>query len=99
MVYRYNYKKTTNWIFTTSGWFANEVKAAIAADPTIQSEVWTGLQTYSGDNNVVNLPASDLETDCRYAIQSPAGTPSGATGIVLFRYGLINYFDFSSIYY
>lgn len=99
MVYRYNYKKTTNWIFTTSGWFANEVKAAIAADPTIQSEVWTGLQTYSGDNNVVNLPASDLETDCRYAIQSPAGTPSGATGIVLFRYGLINYFNFSSIYY
>jgi len=35
----------------------------------------------------------------RYAIKSPAGTPSGATGVVLFRYGLINYFDLSSIYY
>jgi len=99
MVYRYNYKKSTNWIFTTVGWFAGEVKAAIAADPAIQSEVWTGLQTYSGDNNVVSLPVSDLEADCRYAIKSPAGTPSGATGIVLFRYGLINYFNFSSIYY
>lgn len=99
MVYRYNYNSSANWIFSTSNWFANEVKAAMAADPTIQSEVWTGLQTYSGDNNIVNLPASDLETDCRYALRSPAGTLSGATGIVLFRYGLINYFDFSSIYY
>lgn len=99
MVYRYNYNSSVNWIFSTSTWFANEVKSAMAADPTIHSEVWTGLQTYSGDNNVVNLPAADLETDCRYALRSPAGTPSGATGVVLFRYGLINYFDFSSIYY
>lgn len=99
MVYRYNYKSSANWIFTTSHWFANEVQAAQASDPTIHSEVWTGLQTYSGDNNVVPLSAADLETDCRYAIKSPAGTPSGATGVVLFRYGLVNYFDLSSIYY
>jgi len=99
MVYRYNYKSSVNWIFTTSHWFANEVQTAAASDPTIHSEVWTGLQTYSGDDNVVNLSATDLETDCRYAIKSPAGTPSGATGVVLFRYGLINYFDLSSIYY
>lgn len=99
MVYRYNYNSSANWIFTTSNWFANEVQTAAASDPTIHSEVWTGLQTYSGDNNVVNLPATALETDCRYAIKSPAGTPSGATGVVLFRYGLVNYFDLSSIYY
>jgi hypothetical protein len=99
MVYRYNYNSSANWIFTTSHWFANEVQTAMTSDPTIHSEVWTGLQTYSGDNNVVNLPAADLEMDCRYAIKSPAGTPSGATGVVLFRYGLVNYFDLSSIYY
>lgn len=104
MIYRYSYSgsgptdKGANWIFNTTRWFANEVKAAGE-----DSEVWAGIMTYkpmaANDTQIQVLPATQLEADCRIAIKNESGTTSGATGIVLFRYGIVNYFDMIAIYF
>lgn len=47
------------------------------------AQVWAGTTTYTGDDGKVTaMPAEDIASDCA----SFAGT--GATGVVLFRYGI-----------
>lgn len=104
MIYRYSYgssgptDKGASWIFNTTRWFVNEVIAAGE-----DSEVWAGIMTYrpmaANDTQIQNLSADQLETDCRIAIKNDTGTATGATGIVLFRYGIVNYFDMIAIYF
>lgn len=104
MVYRYSYgasgmiDKGVSWVFNTTKWFVNEVKSAGE-----DTEVWAGIMTYkpmaANDTQIQNLSAGQLEIDCRLALKNDAGTASGATGIVLFRYGIVNYFDMTAIYF
>lgn len=83
MVYKGNYKKSSSWIKSATN---NIVKASSHA------QIWTGLQTYKSDYNLAKLSKSDLSKDCKNAL---AG---GASGIVLFRYGLTNFINFKSLY-
>lgn len=98
MVYRYGESggvdRGGKWIFTTTRWFAAE---ATSSNPN--SEVWPGLQTYSSDSPLTWLSATGLKADCRWSfINDETGGLSGSKGIVLFRYGIVNYFDMSTIY-
>lgn len=104
MVYRYSYggsgtvDKGSSWVSNTTRWFVNEVKMAGE-----DAEVWAGIMTYkplaANDAQIQNLSAAQLETDCRLSIKNGTGTATEATGVVLFRYGIVNYFDMRSIYF
>lgn len=82
MVYKGNYAQGTSWIKSTTQKFVEMSKGA---------EIWTGLQSYYSDSDVSKLPASSLKAD------SQAALDGGAKGVILFRYGLFNLFDFSTI--
>ena len=82
MIYKGNYGTGRNWIKSTTSTFISQSKSA---------EVWSGLQSYHSDSDVSKLSASELKGDSKYA-QS-----GGATGVILFRYGLINFFNFNSL--
>ena len=82
MIYKGNYGTGRNWIKSTTSTFISQSKSA---------EVWSGLQSYHSDSDVSELSASELKKDSKYA-QS-----GGATGVILFRYGLINFFNFNSL--
>ena len=81
MIYKGNYGQTTSWIKSTTEKFVEMSNGA---------EIWTGLQSYYSDE-ITSLPVSELKKDSR------AGLDGGANGIVLFRYGLFNLFDFNTI--
>lgn len=83
MVYKGNYNAGVNWIKSTTSWFVKHSKGA---------EVWTGLQSYGSDSNVVKLSASELRKDSYYAALG------GACGVILFRWGLVNFFNFNNIH-
>ena len=101
MVYRYYWSSGARdhgngWVQDVSKWFCDEFKASGYPD----REVWVGIQTYTvqgaNDSPVSRLTADQLKYDCMAALRSNAGlngTKNGATGIVLFRYDLVNYFD------
>lgn len=82
MIYKGNYGKSSSWIATTTQWYVKNSGNA---------EIWTALQSYKDDNNVVKLSASELLTDCKAALSG------GASGIALFRWGLINIFNILNI--
>ena len=82
MVYKGNYRAGASWIKSITAQFVKKSKGA---------EVWTGLQSYRSDSNVKRLSASELLGDSR------AASDGGATGIVLFRYGLTNHVNFNKI--
>ena len=82
MVYKGNYEETDSWIKSTSTYFKNHSGNA---------EVWTALQTYDSDSNVVKLSSSVLSTDSQYALNG------GADGVVYFRYALFNIFNMTSL--
>jgi len=95
MVYRYTYgtapiDKGVTWLVNTIKWFADEVKASGE-----KSEVWAGLKSYTALTASILIPLhpDDLAEDLRLAIKGNNGTPTGATGIVIFRYDLIDYCD------
>ena len=83
MAYKGNYKQSSAWIKSVTSTF---VKASLKA------QIWTGLQTYKSDDDLVKLSVSALSTDCKNAVNG------GASGFGLFRYGLTNYFNFTSCF-
>ena len=82
MVYKGNYGASSSWITTTTKWYVSHSKGAA---------VWTGLQTYKSDDDTTKLSSSALTTDVKAAVSG------GATGVVLFRYGVSNSVDFTKI--
>ena len=82
MIYKGNYAQGTSWIKSTTQKFIDMSNGA---------EIWTGLQSYYSDDDVSKLPASELKSDAK------AGIDGGAKGIILFRFGLFNLFDFNTL--
>ena len=82
MIYKGNYGKTTTWITSTTKWFVDNSKGAV---------VWAGLQSYNSDSNTAKLSLTALTTDVQAAINA------GATGSVLFRWGLSNFVSFNNL--
>lgn len=82
MVYKGNYRAGSDWIKKVTSKFVKMSKGA---------QIWTGLQSYKSDSNVKRLSSSALISDSDYA------GFGGATGVILFRHGLINYFNFSRV--
>ena len=82
MAYKGNYEKTTPWIKEVTKFFVKQSNGA---------QVWTGLQSYSSDDNVKRLPHSLLLKDAKTAKKG------GASGIVLFRIGITNLLDFNKV--
>ncbi|MEN4016858.1 MAG: pseudomurein-binding repeat-containing protein [Methanobacterium sp.] len=73
MIYKGNYKQDTEWIGSTTKWIAQNFGG---------KPVLAGIQTYKSDNDTTILPAGELKKDVKSAIEN------GASGYVLFRYGL-----------
>lgn len=82
MVYKGNYGKGTSWIKSVTSTFVSQSKGA---------DIWTGLQGYASDSNVVKLSALTLMNDANYAIIG------GASGVIIFRYSLFNFFNFDDL--
>ena len=79
MVYKGNYNQGTSWIQKTTAAFVKQSSGA---------QVWTGLQSYKSDSNPTKLSSSELLKD------AAAASAGGAAGVILFRWGLTNYFNF-----
>ena len=82
MVYKGNYNQGTSWIQKTTQTFVKQSSGA---------EVWTGLQSYRSDSNPTPLSSSEMFKD------ADAASIGGATGVILFRWGLVNYIKFNNI--
>ena len=82
MVYKGNYNSGTSWIKSTTEKFIKQSNGA---------KIWTGLQTYRSDDDVTKLPASELLKDCQSA------SNGGATGVILFRWGISHLINFANI--
>ena len=82
MVYKGNYRAGTSWIKSTTSTLAKQSYGA---------KIWTGLQSYKSDDNPVKLSASELLKDAKAAFDG------GATGVVLFRFGLSPNLNFNKI--
>jgi transglutaminase-like putative cysteine protease len=80
MVYKGNYGADASWITSTTKWYVDNSKGA---------SVWTGLQTYKSDSDVTPLSLDTLNADITAAYNG------GASGVVLFRYGVSNNVDFN----
>ena len=80
MMYKGNYGKTTAWVGTTTKYIVSHANG---------KPVIVGLQTYESDSNLSKLPLSELMQDTK------AATDNGASGYLLFRYGLMdpNFYD------
>ena len=75
MIYKGNYKKTTNWIASTTKWYVENSKGA---------KVWAGLQGYKSDDDTSKLPMTEITADVEVALKA------GASGAVIFRWGVSN---------
>ncbi|HHW04412.1 MAG TPA: transglutaminase, partial [Methanothermobacter sp.] len=75
MAYKGNYNMTTDWIMAVTRYVKDNCGG---------KEVWTGLQTYKSDSDTNPIPKAELESDIMAALNG------GATGYVLFKYGLID---------
>lgn len=53
------------------------------------ANIWSGLQSYKSDNDTTLLSVDELNNDIKTCLDN------GATGVVLFRYGLSNNVDFN----
>jgi hypothetical protein len=91
MIYKGNYANLINtkyngnndlWIKETTEWFVKNSGNA---------KIWGGLQTYKSDSNLTNLPASELATDSKIVLNG------GAEGVALFRWGIVNLFNFLTL--
>ncbi len=81
MIYKGNYNAGTSWITSTTKYYVQNSNGAL---------VWTGLQAYESDNNLVNLSTSELTQDVQ------AAYAGGANNVAIFRFGLTKYVDFNS---
>ena len=82
MVYKGNAGKSTSWITSTTDWYVSNSKGAV---------IWSGLQTYKSDSDITVLSLNEMNKDAKAAING------GASGLVLFRWGLTSYIDFNSL--
>ena len=82
MVYKGNYHAGTKWIKSVTKAFVKQSKKA---------KIWTGLQTYKSDSNLKKLSAKELMKD------ADAAALGGAYGVIMFRYGLLNYINFNEV--
>ncbi|MBE6509999.1 MAG: cysteine protease [Methanobrevibacter millerae] len=82
MQYKGNYNAGTSWLASTTKWFVQNSNGA---------EVWSGLQSYVSDNDLTKLLATELTNDAQTCLDN------GADGVILFRFGLSNFIDFSSL--
>ncbi len=82
MAYKGNYGVGTTWIQKVTKSLVKKSNGA---------EVWTGLQSYKSDSDVTKLSAKSLIKD------SNSAAKGGATGVILFRFGWTNFFNFSNI--
>jgi transglutaminase-like putative cysteine protease len=82
MIYKGNYGKDSSWITSTTKWYVENSKGA---------DVWTGIQTYVSDKNTTKLSTSALTKDINAALSG------GASGVVLFRYGISNSVNFNAL--
>lgn len=82
MIYKGNYGQGASWIKSVTSTFVSQSNGA---------QVWSGLQGYYSDSNPKSLPASTLINDADYA------GFGGASGIIIFRYGLFNLINFSNL--
>jgi hypothetical protein len=82
MVYKGNYHAGREWIKQVTKTFSKQSKKA---------KIWTGLQTYKSDSKLTKLSAKELMGD------ADAAALGGAYGVILFRYGLINYINFNEV--
>ncbi len=82
MIYKGNYGKTSTWITSTTKWFVDNSKGAY---------VWAGLQGYKSDDDVTKLSASAITTDAQAALNGKA------PGVLIFRWGVTNFVDFTTL--
>lgn len=82
MVYKGNYHASSKWIKKVTKTFVKKSKGA---------KIWTGLQTYKSDRNIKKLPYKTLFKDAK------AAKKGGASGVVLFRWGLTKYINFNKL--
>ena len=75
MIYKGNYNKDTVWIGSTTDYIVSQANG---------TPVITGLQTYRSDSDTTKLSSTELNNDINTALNN------GASGYVLFRYGLID---------
>ena len=82
MIYKGNYRSSTNWIKTTTKWFVDHSNGA---------KVWGGLQGYKSDDDVTKLSLSEITKD------SQAVLNSNGVGVIIFRWGVTNLVNFNSL--
>ena len=82
MIYKGNYNSGTAWIKSTTKWFVDNSKGA---------KIWSGLQGYVSDENTAKLSSSAIKTDSQSAING------GASGVIIFRWGVTNFVNFKSL--
>ena len=82
MVYKGNYNAGTKWIKWVTETFKKQSSKA---------KIWTGLQSYRSDAKLNKIPAKELMGDC------DAAANGGASGIILFRFGLFNFINFNEV--
>lgn len=82
MAYKGNYHAGAKWIKYVTQTFKKQSKKA---------KIWTGLQAYRSDASVAKISAKELKSDARAAAQG------GAQGIIMFRYGICRFVDFSKV--
>ncbi|MGZ7119166.1 MAG: pseudomurein-binding repeat-containing protein, partial [Methanobacterium sp.] len=80
MIYKGNYGKDTAWIGTTTKYIVDHTVDANGN----KIPVIAGLMTYISDYDTTKLSADDLYKDVKSAMDN------GASGYVLFRYGMIS---------
>ena len=82
MQYKGNYGTGTSWLASTTKWFVQNSNGA---------EVWSGLQSYVSDDNPTKLTYTELFADSQTVIDN------GASGVIMFRYGLSVFLDFNDL--
>ena len=79
MVYAGNFKKDRDWIRQTTSQFISNSNGA---------KIWTGIQSCVNDNDLSHLSMNQMNADIRAAIDG------GASGAVIFRFGVSEDIDF-----
>ena len=82
MIYEGNYHAGTKWIKKTTKQFVKMSNGA---------KIWSGLQSYKSDWNIKKLSYKSLFKDAK------AAKKGGASGVVLFRWGLSPLLNFKKL--
>ena len=82
MIYKGNYHASSKWIKKITKQFVKKSRGA---------KIWAGLQTYKSDSNIKKLSYNALFKDAKNAKNG------GASGIVLFRWGLSKLLNFNKL--